>query len=271
MKGSELDAYFERINYHGPRTPTLAALNGISEAHVRAIPFENLDVLLGRDIKLDFDSIFQKLVTGHRGGYCFEQNGLLLTVLESLGFKASALSARVRLGRQRDFIPPRTHMFVRVEIEDEVWLADVGVGGCSLTTAIRLNSADEQTTAHEPRRIVQEDPIWFHQVKFGSEWNDVCEFTLEGMPPIDRELANWFTNRHPDSHFLNRLMVARSLEEGRRVTILNDELSVREKNGLAKTHHIGTAEELLEILDTRFGLKFSAGTRFGRPGSPWPT
>lgn len=270
MNGSERDAYFERINYTGPRTPTVSALNAISEAHVQAIPFENLDVLLEQDIKLDFDSIFRKLVTGRRGGYCFEQNGLLLTVLESLGFKASALSARVRLGRQRDFLPPRTHMFIRVEIEGETWLADVGVGGCSLTSAIRLNTEDEQRTAHEPRRIMKEGQVWFHQVKFGSEWNDVCEFTLEGMPLIDRELANWFTNRHPDSHFRNRLMVARSLDEGRRVTILNDELTVRERNGVASTHRIGTAEELLEILDTQFGLKFSASTRFGKAGSPWP-
>jgi N-hydroxyarylamine O-acetyltransferase len=101
-----LDAYFARIGYEGPREPTLAVLPALSAAHTRSIPFENLDVLLGRPIKLEIDAIFQKLVCDRRGGYCFEQNGLLLHVLDELGFQVAPLSARVRWQRPRDFIPP---------------------------------------------------------------------------------------------------------------------------------------------------------------------
>lgn len=132
-----LDAYFERIKYRGLTTPTIATLNAVSLAHSTHIPFENLDVLLGRGIDLEPQKVDAKLIYDRRGGYCFEQNTLLLRVLLILGFRATPLSARVRYQRPRDFTPPRTHVFVRVDFEDQgVWLADVGVGAMSLTSAL---------------------------------------------------------------------------------------------------------------------------------------
>ena len=102
----DLDRYFRRTGYDGPVAPTLDTLNGIMYAHVQAIPFENLDVLLGRGIDLSPDALQQKLVVDRRGGYCFEQNGLLLHVLQELGFAVTPLSARVRYQRPRDYTPP---------------------------------------------------------------------------------------------------------------------------------------------------------------------
>src|SRR4051812_30275357 len=102
----DLDAYFSRIGLRGPRAATLETLDELTRAHSSAIPFENLDVLLGRPIDLRPEALFDKLVTRGRGGYCFEQNGLFLAVLEQLGFRVAPLSARVRLDRPRDFIPP---------------------------------------------------------------------------------------------------------------------------------------------------------------------
>src|SRR4051812_14228187 len=106
----DLDAYCARIGYDGPRTPTLSTLHAITAAHTRSIPFENLDVLLGCGIDIAPAAIFDKLVARRRGGYCFEQNGLLLAVLEALGFQVAPISARVRWQRPRDFTPPRTHV-----------------------------------------------------------------------------------------------------------------------------------------------------------------
>jgi N-hydroxyarylamine O-acetyltransferase len=272
---TSLDAYFDRIGYGGSTAPTLATLHALTNAHARAIPFENLDVLLGRPISLAPEALFQKLVRDGRGGYCFEQNGVLLEVLGALGFDVAPVSARVRLERPRDFLPPRTHVFLHVTLEGERWLTDVGVGGLSLTSAIRLDVEGAQETPHEARRIVREDGRLFHQVRFepaGGEgkWNDVCEFTLEEMPPIDRELANWFTSAHPQSHFKNRLIVARAAPDGARLTLTNDELSVRDRSGHAEKRTLATPDELLAVLAETFGLSFPAGTRFGPPGSPWP-
>ena len=266
----DLAAYFRRIGYSGRTVPNLALLSALTRAHTQSIPFENLDVLLGRPIALEPEALFQKLVVDGRGGYCFEQNGLFLEVLRELGFRVTPISARVRLQRPRDFTPPRTHVFIRVELGDESWLTDVGVGGLSLTSPLRLATSAEQATLHEPRRIIREGASLFHQVRFGAEWQDVCEFTLEEMPAIDRELANWYTSAHPKSHFKNRLLVARAAPEGQRVTLLNDELTLRERYGTATKRHIASAEELLDVLRKLFGLSFPAGTRFGEAGGPWP-
>src|ERR1044071_4212611 len=120
----DLDAYFTRIGYGGSREPTLATLAAVSAAHVGARPFENIDVLRPVPIDLEVGALEQKLVFARRGGYCFEQNTLFLEVLAQLGFRVQPISARVRWGRPREFTPARTHLFVRVELEQS-YLADV--------------------------------------------------------------------------------------------------------------------------------------------------
>jgi N-hydroxyarylamine O-acetyltransferase len=253
----DLNRYFERIGYAGPRSAAggVEALHALSAAHVGAIPFENLDVLLGRPIELEPEALFEKIVVRKRGGYCFEQNGLFLEVLQAMGFEASPLSARVRLrATSRAFIPARTHVFLRVVIEGEAWLADVGVGAASLTAPLRFGVDGEQRTPHEPRRLVEEDGRHFHRIKYGDAWQDVYEFTGEEMPFIDRVVGNWYTSAHPTSHFKDRFIVAKSLPEGRRTSILNREFSIRESNGLATTTPIENPKMLLDVLRTQFGL-----------------
>jgi N-hydroxyarylamine O-acetyltransferase len=266
----DVDSYLARIGYDGPRVPTLPVLHALTAAHSQTIPFENLDVLLGRPIDLQPDGLFDKLVRQRRGGYCFEQNGLFLHALEALGFQVRPLSARVRLDRPRDYTPPRTHMFLRVELAGESWLTDVGVGALSLTSALRLATDGAQETPHEPRRIVREGERWFHQARLGDTWTDVYEFTGEEMPPIDRVVANWFTSAHPESHFRNRLIVARAAPDGRRITLLNRELKLRARDGHAKAQVIDSADALRDVLSQHFGLQFPAGTRFGTGPTPWP-
>ena len=265
----DLDAYFARIGFEGPRTVARSTLDALVNAHVQAIPFENLDVLLGVPIELEPASLERKLVHARRGGYCFEQNTLLLTVLTQLGFDAHPLSARVRYQRPRDFTPARTHLFVRVDLE-EPWLVDVGVGAMSPTAALRLAEPGPQPTPHETRRLLREGGLVYHQVQFGNEWHDVCEFTLEQMPPIDRVVANWYTSTHPASHFKNRLLVARALPDGARATLLNRELTVRRRDGQAERRVLASPDELLEVLLEQYGLAFPSGTRFPCDGLDWP-
>ena len=250
----DLNRYFERIRYTGPRSPTVETLHGLSAAHVSAIPFENLDVVLGRPIALEPEALFDKLVVRRRGGYCFEQNGLLVEVLRELGFSVTPLSARVRLRHPREHTPARTHVFVRVVIDGQAWLADVGVGAASLTAPLRFDTPGEQRTPHESRRLIYEDGRHFHQIKYGETWNDVYEFTGEEMPFIDRVVGNWYTSTHPSSHFKDRLIAAKSLPEGRRATILNRELTIRESNGVATTTSIESPRALLDLLKTQFDL-----------------
>jgi N-hydroxyarylamine O-acetyltransferase len=276
----DLPSYFRRIGYSGPRAATLEVLNGILAAHVRSIPFENLDVLLGRPISLAPEDIARKLIAERRGGYCFEHNTLLLHVLAALGFAVVPLSARVRIQQPREYIPARTHMFLRVELGGESWLADAGVGALSLTAAVKLEADTSQPTPHEPRRIVREgawtgftqrapDARLIHQAYFADTWNDVCEFTLEPMPEIDRVLANWYTSAHPASHFKHRLIAARATPEGR-VSLVNRELRVRGRDGRAELRQLASPDELLAVLAEHFDLRLPPGTRLECPSLDWP-
>src|SRR5258706_15142470 len=90
----DLDAYLSRIGHRGVHEPTLATLQALHLAHATHIPFENLDILLGRPIRIDLASLQAKLVFGGRGGYCFEQNTLFAAVLQELGFDVTLLAAR---------------------------------------------------------------------------------------------------------------------------------------------------------------------------------
>ena len=220
----DLDAYLERIGYQGSRAPTLDVLNAISLAHTSAIPFENLDVLLERPIALDPVSLFDKLVRQRRGGYCFEQNGLLLLVLEALGFQATPISAQGALAAaaQRDagadaHVHPRRD---RRRVLARRRRHRRPVAHLGDPPEYRRAAA---ATPHDTRRIVREGGLLYHQVRFGQDWSDIYEFTLEAMPQIDRVLANWYTSAHPESHFKNRLVAALAVPDGRRSRYLDDE------------------------------------------------
>lgn len=262
----DLDGYFERIAYHGARAPTIDVLHALTRAHAQAIPFENVDVLLGRPVELEPAALYRKLVIDRRGGYCFEQNGLLLEVLTRLGFKVRPLSARVRLGTtDRSIGLPRTHLVLEVVIDGEPWITDVGVGSASLTSALRLVADCEQATPHEPRRLVRADGKWYHQIWRGGMWLDVYEFTGETMPLIDRTVANWYTSTHPQSKFRRSLSVALAQPGGRRVTLRNSELSFYDSDGEIERRDVSGFGQLLTALREHFGIKLPAGTRIRWP------
>jgi N-hydroxyarylamine O-acetyltransferase len=263
-----LDAYLARIGYTGPREPTRPVLQAVLFHHTCAIPFENLDVLLGRGVTLAADVVDRKLVTENRGGYCFEQNSLLMRALVAIGFAVTPLSARVRLNQPREVTPPRTHLLLRVDLDGVPWLADAGIGGYSPAAPLRLDVLDaEQPTPHEPRRVVTEHahplPRHYHQVKLGDTWADVYEFTGEEMPPIDRELANWWTSANPASHFRHNVLVGLARPDGTRFGLTNREFVHRRGAEVLERVEIRTADELIILLAERFGLRFPPGTQFG--------
>jgi N-hydroxyarylamine O-acetyltransferase len=260
---TDVGAYCNRIRYDGEVSPTLDILNAIVQHHTRSVPFENLDVLLGRPINLSIEALRRKIVHERRGGYCFEQNGLLLHVLETIGFRVRPLSARVRLTNPRGNPQPRTHVFLEVTVDEVPWLTDVGIGAFSPTAPIRMDINREQATSHEPRRIVREEGLYFHQVLIGEKWQDVYEFTMEEMPLVDRELSNWFTSTHPLSPFRKRLMVARADHDGIRISLQDGELTRRHGAEVLGVQKITHADELLDALYSQFGLSFPKGTRFG--------
>ena len=147
----DLDAYFARIGYSGPREANLATLSQIHVLHAAAIPFEALSPFIGEPVSLDPAAIQAKLVKGGRGGWCFEQNLLLYHVLSTLGFEVKRLAARVRWNVPPNVMTARSHCLMQVTLEGERYIADVGFGGLTLTAPLRL--APESSRQHPTRRI----------------------------------------------------------------------------------------------------------------------
>jgi N-hydroxyarylamine O-acetyltransferase len=269
MEGPDIDAYFRRIGYQGGRQPTLETLDALLARHICSIPFENLSVLLGQPMPLDAGSLERKLVLGRRGGYCFEQNGYLLAVLTRLGFEAAPLSARVRWQVPRDVIPARTHLFVRVDIDGVSWMADVGVGGLSVGKALRMDTAEEQATPWEVRRLERGPRRVIHQVQFGTDWVDVSEYTGEEMPPIDRELAHWWMSTFPGSKSRMNLSAALAAPGGERRTLFNREFIVRRRGQVVERTLLASHAQLVQLLGDVFGIEVPPGAELRATNLTW--
>ena len=265
----DLAQYARRIGLSGDFKPDFATLSAIQFGQTTHIPFENFSVLLGQPVKLDPRSLEEKLVTQRRGGYCFEQNGLLLQALLQIGFTARPHAGRVRLGRERDELPPRTHLFIQVDLDGTTWIVDSGVGSMSLTAPIRFIENSVQETPHETRRITRENGVYFHQSLVGEDWVDVYEFSGEEMPIIDREVSNWWTSTSPDAKFSQNMMSGLARPNGERFALLNGTFLHRRGKDILREIELKSDEELVVILCERFGLTFPAGTDMGTIGCPW--
>jgi len=254
----DLDAYFDRIGYSDGLTATLATLEQLLFAHATSIPFENLDILLGRPILLDVPSVEAKLVTARRGGYCFEQNTLLAAVLERLGFQVTRLQARVRAGSTH--LRPRSHMLLRVDIGERPWLADVGFGADGLLGPLPLAPGEPVRQFAWSYRLRQEGELRVLESLQGEAWQDLYAFTLEEAYPIDYVVANHYTSTHPNSPFVRGLVVQLPGPEVR-WTLQNQRLSEIRPRERRETVIEGDAA-LLDMLARRFGLHLPEGIRF---------
>jgi len=256
----DLAAYLRRVEYEGALEPTEEVLRAIHLAHATHIPFENLDILLGRPIRLDLASLQAKLVHGGRGGYCFEHNSLLAAVLEEIGFRVTRLAARVRSGTTT--LLPRTHMLLLVRCDGRTWVADVGFGAEGLLHPVPFGKGEVSEQFAWSYRVVPEDGLWVLQSLHGEGWTDLYAFTLEPQHAIDYEMANHYTSTHPDSRF-RRTVTAQLAAPGVRRILRGGELTVDDGTTIAR--RTVAPDELLAVLDESFGLRLPEGTRFELP------
>jgi N-hydroxyarylamine O-acetyltransferase len=201
----DLDSYFARVGYFGPRTATLETLRALHVLHPAAITFENIDPLMKRPVRLDLSALTTKLVEEKRGGYCYEQNTLFAAVLQSLGFSVITVGARAQYGAPSGVVRARTHMVLRVDLPDGPHICDVGYGRLTLTTPVRFIPDIEQTTPHGPYRLVQASDEFQLQAKLNDHWLPVYQFSMQQQLPADWEVANWFNSTHPESTFTKNL------------------------------------------------------------------
>jgi N-hydroxyarylamine O-acetyltransferase len=166
-------AWFERIGYVGPTTPTLETLNRLIFAHAHAIPYESLDIMLGHPPRLDVPTLQHKMIASKRGGYCFEQNMLFRAGLRSLGYRITSLQGRVVRGLAIDAPRPAIHMLLKVELPEGTYLADVGFGNFAPTCALLLAPQIEQATPHEPMRFIDVGGELTLQARLKQGWQHI--------------------------------------------------------------------------------------------------
>jgi N-hydroxyarylamine O-acetyltransferase len=218
MTDRHLAAYLKRIALDAPPPTTADGLSALLAAHRQTIAFENLDVRLGRGIRIDSDSVFDKLVRRRRGGYCFEQNQLFGDMMALLGFPVRPLLARVRLGLPPDAVPVRSHVLLLTELAGRPWIADAGFGGSfvppmPLRAGIVRRTGDG--TAHRLRRIGKRGDLtgeWLLEragpvgatdgrAVSSDDWQPQYSFDLAQVAPDDLEQANHWTSTRPGMRF----------------------------------------------------------------------
>jgi N-hydroxyarylamine O-acetyltransferase len=264
-----LDKYLGRIGFHGTVRPGLATLAALHAAHADAIPFEALDPFLRRPVKLDLASVQAKLVCSRRGGYCFEQNVLLKSALEAIGFKVTALAGRVRWMSPPDSpLGPRTHMLLKVDLPGGPYLADVGFGACGLDSPLRFETDAVQQTDMGTFRLSQPDGLFLLSTKRPDGWRTMYAFNLEPQLQSDFELANWYTSTSPLVPFTS-MLIAERVSSGKRYKLVNRRVTVETRDGAVdEERSIRSAAELGQILDEIFHITppAPAGEIFNRTG-----
>lgn len=250
-----LNNYLARIGFRGTIEPNLATLSAMHAAHVDAIPFEGLDPLLRRPVKLDIASLQEKLIESRRGGYCFEQNLLFKAALEAVGFKVTGLGGRVRWMSPPDSpLGPREHITLKVDLPEGPHLADVGFGVCVMDKPLEIKSGVEQSTGMGTYRLSESDGVFSLSAKQPAGWRAMYVFDLVPQLQSDYELGNWYTSTSPLVPFTSMLIMER-VSRDKRYKLVNRRLSVETRDGQVMSERsIDSADELRKVLDGMFNV-----------------
>jgi N-hydroxyarylamine O-acetyltransferase len=247
----DIGQYLQRLGYEGAREPTLETLRALHHRHLESVPFENLDIHARRPIVLDEAAFFDKVVRRHRGGFCYELNGLFAVLLRALGFQVTYLSGRVSPDGVHPSGPEFDHLVLEVSLEGASWLVDVGFGeGFS-----------------EPLPLI---PVpWdsggqrFHLERLGEDWSLSLEMPggarrlLYVFSRVPRRLEEFsemcrYHQTSPDSFFLKNRLCSRKTPTGR-VTVSGHRLIVTEQ-GRRVEQPLATAEDIERALLEHFGI-----------------
>ena len=254
-----IDSYLARIGYAGPRKPSAAALRSLHRRHLFTVPFENLDILLGTPIVLDPALIYDKIVTRHRGGFCYELNGLFGALLRELGFRVEMLSARVRR-EDGGFGPEFDHMLLKVHL-DEPWLVDVGFGDSFVDPIAFHAGGADQVNGHR-YVVLPMDGEW----QLGRE-DGKGQVPLYAFRDVPHELDEYremcaFHQSSPESHFTRSWICSRGTPYGR-ITIANMRLIVT-RGGTREERQLSSEAELRRCLDQLLGVRLDGSAELSK-------
>lgn len=245
----DLKAYFGRIGYVGEPRADLATLRALHRAHLLAIPYENLDVQLGRPVVLDEDAAFEKIVGRGRGGWCYEMNGLFAAVLEEIGFKVTRMAGAVMREAMGDIVLGN-HLVLLVHVDGEPWIADVGLGDGSLDPFVLR--AGPFSVAGYRFGLARLDRLWWrfqnHEQSGARSFDFIPEPSLPGVLAAHCE----WQQTAPESTFVMNLVVQRFT--GAEILQLHGRVLRTLRPASKRERVIASADELVTVLSREFGL-----------------
>ncbi|MFF1817181.1 arylamine N-acetyltransferase [Kribbella sp. NPDC058245] len=240
IEALDLAAYLERIG-HPHVAPSADSLSSLHRAHVLAIPFENIDVVLGTHPGIALEAIQNKLVRRQRGGYCYEHALLFGAALEQLGFTVDRRVARV----QPHKAGPRTHALLKVGVDGQEFLADVGFGAGQLyPTPLKDGAIVDQ--AGWDHQLTLENDVWTLAKRTPDGWIPQHASNDEPVRPIDYEVYHHYVSTHPKSPFTGRPVVMR-VADGVVRRLVGEELTTEYADGRSTTRVV-PADDLPEVL-----------------------
>ena len=249
-----IEKYLQRINAPSVDTANLQQLTFLQRQHLLQVPFENLDIHLGKKIILDYEAIYKKVIVKRRGGFCYELNGLFYLLLKDIGYSVKRISARVRgdsgrIGAEGD------HMAIIATLENKEWLVDVGFGKFSFLP-LEIELEKEQSDGRNDYKISKYDET-YHGVFVKEEnglWRLGYLFTFEHQETDFFNAMCDYQQTSPDSGFTKRRMITIPKPDGR-VTLTNSKLKIL-KEGEVSEVSVDSDEMFEEYISTHFGMEY---------------
>ncbi|MGW6588999.1 arylamine N-acetyltransferase family protein [Streptomyces globisporus] len=202
-----LEVMLHRIGHQGRATPDRTTLVALHRRWRRTVPYENLDIQLGRPVSLDPDALTDKLVRRRRGGYCYEQNAGLAMLLRLVGFEVSMVEAGVMRQANGDAMWGN-HNALIIDLDGRQWLADAGIGdGFVEPIPLREGPHTQGGFTYLLERLAS-DTWRFHHHPGATIAS--YDFRLQPREPADFAARSHELSTSPKSPYVTTLIIART-------------------------------------------------------------
>lgn len=249
----QIRSYFERIHWQGTREVSLENLTGMHRQHLLSIPYENLDLIQGVPLSLAPEALFQKIITGHRGGYCFELQGAFFYLLKSLGYEVRQYAGRFM--DEPGVIQMRRHRILVVSLGGRRYVCDIGVRSESSRIPLELTEGLEQSDGISRYRY-QKDLFYgwvLMQKEQGKDWKPLLGFTEEEQIDADYVMPSFYCEKHPDSTF-NKFMKISLFTPDSDLTLVGNTFKVYRHARVVQRRTLHTEEEAAGLLTDTFRI-----------------
>lgn len=253
----DIKTYLARIGYDRAVKLDVETLFGLHRTHLLTVPFENLDIHLGKPIQLTEQTLWDKIVLRKRGGFCYELNGMFAWLLRQIGYEVTYLNGRVYNGegkRGREF--DHLTLLVRIPNEEPHWLADVGFGD-SFFEPLRFEYNGRQTQGSCTYRLeAVEDGIDLWRQDYDGNWAPQYFFDLEPRSfPSDYEASCHYHQTSPKSSFTRERVISLATPDGR-ISLDANNLTLT-TNGKRVKRQLNGEAEFKELLLRYFGIELN--------------